>query len=234
MGERIKLTGSDGFVINAYKATPSGTPKGGVVLIHEVWGLNRWTRSEVDRYAAAGYACICPATMDRVEMGYESEDYGQTGFARIGELMKKFDPSKVLFDVEGAVREVALAGKVGITGYCFGGMVSWRAAHAGLGLSAASGYYGGGVPNYIDLAPTIPIEMHYGAEDTGIPVEQVEQVAVAGGDAGQFCGQEARRQAQPGAGRVARISGIPCQSVPVHGGSCPPPTCAGGVFMGVC
>lgn len=176
LGERIKLTGSDGFVINAYKATPSGTPKGGVVLIHEVWGLNRWTRSEVDRYAAAGYACICPATMDRVEMGYESEDYGQTGFARIGELMKKFDPSKVLFDVEGAVREVALAGKVGITGYCFGGMVSWRAAHAGLGLSAASGYYGGGVPNYIDLAPTIPIEMHYGAEDTGIPVEQVEQL----------------------------------------------------------
>ena len=54
------------------------------------------------------------------------------------------------------------------------GALSWRAAHAGLGLSAASGYYGGGVPNYIDLAPSIPIEMHYGENDTGIPLDQVE------------------------------------------------------------
>ena len=72
------------------------------------------------------------------------------------------------------MRAAAAGGKVGVTGYCFGGALTWRAAHAGLGLSAASGYYGGGVPNYIDLAPRIPIEMHYGENDTGIPLDQVQ------------------------------------------------------------
>jgi carboxymethylenebutenolidase len=114
--------------------------------------------------------------MDRVELGYESEDYGQSGFAKIGELMKAFNQQTAILDVEAAVKEVAGANKVGITGYCFGGAISWRAAHLGLGLSAASGYYGGGLLSYIDAAPKIPIEMHYGDRDNGIPVEQVDQL----------------------------------------------------------
>lgn len=174
MGERIKLTTADGFSLNAYKAVPSGKAKGGVVLLQEVWGLNHWIRSEVDRYAAEGYVCVAPATMDRLEYGFESENYGSDHFAKVGALMKAFEPAKALLDIEAAVKDVASAGKVGVTGYCFGGAFSWRAAHAGLGLSAASGYYGGGVPNYIDLAPTIPIEMHYGEKDTGIPLDQIE------------------------------------------------------------
>ena len=72
MGERIKLKANDGFALNAYKAGPAGKPIAGVVLIQEVWGLNRWIRSEVDRYAAAGYLTVAPAMMDRVELGYES------------------------------------------------------------------------------------------------------------------------------------------------------------------
>jgi carboxymethylenebutenolidase len=186
MGERIKLTTGDGFVFNGYKAAPAGTPKGGVVVIQEVWGTNRWIRSEVDRYAAAGYLAIAPAMTDRMEMGYESENYKPDQFAIIGELMKKFDPAKALLDVEAAVKAVASAGKVGITGYCFGGTTSWRAANAGLGLSAASGYYGGGIANYIDLAPKIPLEMHYGEKDTGIPVEQVEQLRARYPDVGIY------------------------------------------------
>ena len=75
MGERIKLKASDGFVFNGYRAAPAGTPKGGVVVIQEVWGLNRWTRSEVDRYAAAGYVCVAPATMDRVEKVHPSKPH---------------------------------------------------------------------------------------------------------------------------------------------------------------
>lgn len=173
MGERIKLTTADGFSLNTYKGTPSGKPKGGVVLLQEVWGLNNWIRSEVDRYAREGYLCIAPATMDRLEYGFESENYGSDHFAKVGQLMKSFDPAKALLDIEAAVQAAADGGKVGVTGYCFGGALTWRAAHAGLGLTAASGYYGGGVPNYIDLAPSIPIEMHYGENDTGIPLDQV-------------------------------------------------------------
>ena len=88
--------------------------------------------------------------------------------------MQNFDPAKALLDIEAAAKAAASAGKVGVTGYCFGGRFSWVAAHAGLGLSAASGYYGGGLPNYIDLAPIMPLEMHFGEQDTGIPLDQVE------------------------------------------------------------
>ena len=72
MGERIKLTASDGFTVNAYRAAPAGTAKGAVVLLQEVWGLNNFIRREVERYAAAGYLTVAPALFDRVEMGYES------------------------------------------------------------------------------------------------------------------------------------------------------------------
>jgi carboxymethylenebutenolidase len=174
MGDRIKLTTSDGFALNAYRAEPSGRPKGGIVLLQEVWGLNNWIRSEVDRYAREGYLCVAPATMDRIEYGFESENYGSDHFARVGQMMKAFDPAKALLDIEAAARSAADGGKVGVTGYCFGGALTWRAAHAGLGLAAGSGYYGGGVPNYIDLAPKIPLEMHFAENDTGIPLDQVE------------------------------------------------------------
>ena len=174
MGERITIKASDGFSLNAYRARPEGTPRGGVVVIQEVWGLNNWVRSVVDRFAAHGYLAVAPAMFDRIEFGYESENYGPDQFKVIGEMMKQFDPQAALLDVAAAVEVASEAGKVGITGYCFGGAISWRAAHHGLGLSAASGYYGGGVANYIDLVPTVPLEMHYGDQDNGIPLEQVE------------------------------------------------------------
>lgn len=174
MGERIKLTASDGFTLNAYRAVPEGQPRGGVVVIQEVWGLNNWVRSVVDRFARHGYLAVAPAMFDRVEFGYESDSYTPEQFEIIGGLLKKFDHQTALFDVAAAIEAARAGGKVGITGYCFGGAVSWRAAHHGMGLSAASGYYGGGVPNYIDLAPTIPLEMHYGDQDKGIPLDQIE------------------------------------------------------------
>ena len=87
--------------------------------------------------------------------------------------------------VRGLVHQIdrgALAsegGKVGITGFCFGGMITWRAAHHGLGLACGSGFYGGGIPNYMGLKPTIPLMMHYGDRDTGIPNEQVADLKAA-------------------------------------------------------
>lgn len=176
MGERIKITASDGFELNAYQAVPDGTPRGGVVVIQEVWGLNRWIRSVVDNYAKEGFLAVAPAMFDRVEYGYESDNYTPEQFQVIGALMKKFDQSTALLDVAAAIETAKAGGKVGITGFCFGGAITWRAASKGMVLSAGSGYYGGGVPNYIDLAPTIPLEMHYGDKDDGIPLEQIEQL----------------------------------------------------------
>lgn len=186
MGERFTLTASDGFTLNAYRARPEGTPRGGIVVIQEVWGLNHWIRSVVDSFAAHGYLTVAPAMFDRVEFGYESDDYSQAQFAVIGELMKKFNHGTALLDVEAAINSAGEGGKVGITGFCFGGAITWRAANKGLGLAAASGYYGGGVPNYIELDPVVPLEMHYGDKDNGIPLEQIEALKTRHPDVGIY------------------------------------------------
>jgi carboxymethylenebutenolidase len=174
MGERFKLTASDGFVLNAYRARPEGKVRGGVVVIQEVWGLNNWVRSVVDRWARHGFLAVAPAMFDRLQPGFESENYGPDHFPIVGELMKTFSNDKAMLDIEAAVKSASEAGKVGITGYCFGGRMSWLAASRSIGLAAASGYYGGGVPNYLEIDPIIPIEMHFGDRDKGIPLEQIE------------------------------------------------------------
>lgn len=179
MGTRIKLTASDGFTFNAYRAEPLGKPRGGVVLYGEVWGLNKWVRSVADRWAAHGFLTIAPNMFDRVDMGYESENYGQDQFVIIKKIFETYSQDTALLDMKAAVDAAAAGGKVGVTGYCFGGANSWRAAAGVAGVAAASGYYGGGIPNYIGLTPKAPTEMHFGTRDQGIPLEQVEQLKEA-------------------------------------------------------
>lgn len=127
MGDRTTLTVSDGFTLNAYRAIPDGTPRGGVVVIQEVWGLNNWVRSVVDRFAQHGFLAVAPAMFGRVEFGYESENYTPEQFTVIGEMMKKFDHGPALLDVAAAIEAASAGGKVDITGYCFGGAITRRA-----------------------------------------------------------------------------------------------------------
>lgn len=176
MGEFVTLTTDDNVALRAYLATPEGKPRGGVVVLQEIFGVNHQIRSATDRFAALGYLAIAPAVQDRVMPGFETDDYSPESFGKAREFIGGFKLDLALLDVKAAIAKAATAGKVGITGYCFGGMLTWRAAHAGMGLSAASGYYGGGVANYINAAPQIPLEMHYGDRDAGIPLEQVEQL----------------------------------------------------------
>lgn len=173
--EWTKLEASDGFALRAYVAGPEERPKAGVVVIQEIWGVNRWVRSVADRFARHGFLAVAPAMFDRIRMGFESDDYANgSAYATMAEEMKAFSHETAMLDVGAAVRRAGEGGKVGITGYCFGGATSWRAAARVEGLSAASGYYGGGVPTYIDLVPRVPTEMHFGSTDKGIPLEQVE------------------------------------------------------------
>lgn len=174
MGEHIEITAADGFTLGAYLARPEGEPRAGVVVIQEVWGVNKWVRSVADRFARHGYLAVAPRMFDRLQFGFESENYGADHFPRVAQMMKDFDLEAAMRDLEAAVGVAGEAGRVGITGYCFGGRMTWVAARRGLGLTAGSGYYGGGVPNYIDLQPRIPLEMHYGDRDKGIPLEQIE------------------------------------------------------------
>ena len=71
MGQFVDLTSSDGFVAPAWVAKPEGTPRGAVVVLQEIFGVNSHIRSVADRYAASGYLAVAPSTFHRVKQGIE-------------------------------------------------------------------------------------------------------------------------------------------------------------------
>ncbi|HWA38165.1 MAG TPA: dienelactone hydrolase family protein [Burkholderiales bacterium] len=164
MGKMIELTAADGHKLAAYVAEPAAKPRGAIVVIQEIFGVNSHIKSVADGYAADGYFAIAPAMYDRVQRGYEtgySQDEIQAGL----KLMQGLDWSNTMKDVAAAVQAAKSAGKVGIVGYCWGGTVAWVAASRVPGLAAAVPYYGGGMPNFMDEKPKIPVMCNFGEQD---------------------------------------------------------------------
>jgi len=179
MSEMINLTAEDGFRLSAYKATPSGTPRGGLVVIQEIFGVNSHIKKVADGFAADGYAVIAPAIFDRVERGFES-GYAPPDIERGRAVRGKLQTDQVMMDVNAAVKELAKSGqKVGVVGYCFGGFVAWLSATRLSGVAASVGYYGGGIADTAAEQPRNPVMLHFGETDAWIPKEHYEKVMKA-------------------------------------------------------
>jgi carboxymethylenebutenolidase len=177
MGEMITLAAEDKFKLAAYRATPAGTPRGGVVIIQEIFGVNSHIKRVSDGYAADGYGVIAPALFDRVEPGYET-GYAQADIERGRAVRGKIAWDTMLTDVRAAVAELKRAGqqKVAVVGYCMGGSVAWLSATRIDGLAAAVGYYGGAVAEHAGEQPRCPVMLHFGETDASIPKEHYEKV----------------------------------------------------------
>ena len=175
---RIALAAADGFSSSAYLAEPSEKPRGAIVVLQEIFGVNSHIRAVADGYAAAGYLAIAPATFDRIErdvqLGYAADD--MTRGSRLKAAVEALPAPGVLQDIQAAVDHVARAGKVGIVGYCWGGLLVWRSAEKVRGLSAAVAYYGGGmtVGSEPSRKPAVPTMAHFGDQDAHISVESVK------------------------------------------------------------
>ena len=186
MGDKIQIRSQDGFALGAYTAAPSGDAKGGVVVIQEIFGVNAHIRSVVDGYAEAGYYAIAPQIFDRVErdieLGYEEADMG----AGIEIAFQKLDRTLALQDIQAAIEHASVHGKVGVVGYCFGGLLTWLSACELEGVSAASSYYGGGVAGEVDRSAKCPVMMHFGELDAHIPLSDVDKVRAAQPDVDIF------------------------------------------------
>jgi carboxymethylenebutenolidase len=178
MGSMIELTAADGHKFGAYKAEPAGKPRGAVVVVMEIFGVNSHIRAVADGYAADGYVAIAPAMFDRVQRNYEC-GYTQPEIEVSRGLMQKASLDDALKDVTAAINEVASAGKVGIVGYCWGGTVAWKAAAEVAGLACSSPHYGGGIPNHASLEAKCPVMFHWGEKDQSITPEAAQKVKVA-------------------------------------------------------
>ena len=178
MGQFTELKTADGQVIPAYVAQPKGKAKGGIVVIQEIFGVNAHIRAVADGYAEQGYLAVAPAIFHRVkpnvELGYEADDMA-AGMA-LKTATEALPSPGAMQDIQAAIRHAAQAGKVGIVGYCYGGLLTWRAACTLDGLSAAVPYYGGGVttPDEIARQPKCPVLANFGDQDHWISLESVE------------------------------------------------------------
>ena len=227
----ITLTAADGFSSSAYVSEPSGTPKGAIVVLQEIFGVNSHIRAVADGYAAAGYLAIAPSTFDRVErdveLGYAPND--MTEGMRLKAAVEALPAPGVLQDIQAAVDYAARAGKVGIVGYCWGGLLVWRSAEKVRGLSAAVAYYGGGMtvgsePSRKPAVPTMahfgdPGRAHFGREREGV------RAGASGSRSPSLRGQS-RLQLRPARllqrrrrGDRARTLAVPLRQAPRVGGS---------------
>lgn len=185
MGQFIHLKALDGFAVPAYLAQPAGTAKAAVVVIQEIFGVNSHIQAVTDRFAAQGYLAIAPAMFERVtpgvNLGYQPDD--MTAGMGLKAAATDLPNPGVMQDIQAAIDYAAQhsGGKVGVIGFCWGGLLTWQAACSLNGISAATPYYGGGMTAASEVArqPKCPVMAHFGEKDGYIPMDGVQAFAAA-------------------------------------------------------
>ena len=178
MGKTIELKAADGFTLGAYKAEPTGSSKGGLVVIQEIFGVNHHIRAVADRFAALGYTSLAPALFDRAERGVDI-GYDEAAMKQGVELRAKIKLEDMLLDLAAAIAALKGAGKIAVVGYCWGGSLAFLSATRLSGIAGAVGYYGGMIAAHANEKPKVPVMLHFGEKDHGISMADVEKVKAA-------------------------------------------------------
>ncbi len=179
MGETVQLASArDGFEFAAYHAGVSDARRGGLVILHAIWGVTPHLRDLADSYAELGYETLVPSLFDRFQAGFAERDIDPALMDRqmaFGERTRW--GAEVLDAVQAAID--ALAPPVFALGFCFGGTTAWLAASRCHGLSAVVSYYGGQIAGYLGETPKVPTVLHLGKRDELIPPADVEAIREA-------------------------------------------------------
>ncbi len=175
MGQNVELIAADGHHLDAYMADAPPKPRGGIVVIQEIFGVTRHIRAVTDQYAAAGFMAVAPALFDRVE---RNVDVPYTEMSQGFSYVQRLKNDNVMLDLQAAVDRVKSAGKVGVVGYCWGGTMAYLVS-ARLDVAATVAYYGGGINKHTAEQPRCPIMFHFGEKDAHIPKAAVDEIRAA-------------------------------------------------------
>lgn len=168
----IELAATDGHKFSAYRTEPKDAPRGAVVILQEIFGVNGHIRKIADSFAEKGYVAIAPSLFDRVKTGVALA-YDEAAIGEGLQLMKQVGFEHALADIQAAVDAVKSAGKVAIAGYCWGGYLAYLSANHVNGLACAIGYYGGGIMEDYREKRKVPTLLHFGENDALIPIGEV-------------------------------------------------------------
>jgi carboxymethylenebutenolidase len=182
VGEFTTLMARDGHEFNAWLAAPAHSRettavRGAVLILQEIFGVNRHIRRVADDYAADGYVAIAPCLFDRIrrgiELGYSDEEVQQGRGYRM-----QLPEEKTLLDMSASINVVRHAGRVAAVGYCWGGTLAYLAA-CELPVSCAVSYYGGQIVQHLDKPPRRPVMYHFGERDPYIRPDDIEKIRAA-------------------------------------------------------
>lgn len=157
--------------ISGWRSEPMGAPRGGLVVVQEIFGVNAHMRGVCDRYAAAGFTALAPAYFDAVERGVEL-GHDAAGMARGRDLVSVLGLDKANTITAAAASLLQRDGlHVGTVGFCWGGTVALL-ANLRLGLPAVS-YYGARNVQFLDAPLRAPMQFHFGERDESISAADV-------------------------------------------------------------
>ena len=158
----------------AYRAAPQGGPRGAIVVIQEIFGINAGIRRKCDTLAEAGYLALAPELFWRFAPGVELDPDVPEQMNRALSLMGEFDQDGGIRDIEATIRAARDLlgeagggdGKVGVVGYCLGGRLAFMTATR-TDVDASVGYYGVGIDGLLGEAHAIahPVLLHVPQED---------------------------------------------------------------------
>ncbi len=178
-GTITQMTMSDGASIGVYQVQATGRRLGGLVLIQEIFGVTEHIRQQCDQFAEQGYEVWAPSLFDReapgLQLGRTPEDMQQAM-----KLARELHPFALsVADTQTCIDALKARGPVFLTGYCYGGTVTWAVACRSENLAAASGYYGSQIPAMATQTPKCPTILHFVRLDTSIPMDAVAKVQAA-------------------------------------------------------
>lgn len=175
LGSKITLTASDNHTLGGYRAEPKGTPKGGLVVVQEIFGVNKHIRHVCDMLAENGYVAVAPAVFDRFERDFDS-GYSVDEIAHARSFLGGLNWDHLMADVAAAQASLKGVGPLGVIGFCLGGTAAFMTACRVSGFVSAVSFYGGAIAKFADEKPRCPIQMHFGDKDESIPMSMVEEI----------------------------------------------------------
>jgi carboxymethylenebutenolidase len=179
MGETVRLTSArDGFEYEAYRAGVSDARRGGLVILHAIWGVTPHLRELADEYAEAGYEVLVPSLFGRLHRGFAEANFDPALMDRQMAFGEQTHWGAAVLDAVQAAID-ALAPPVFAIGFCYGGTTAWLAAGRCTGLAAVASFYGGQIVDYLAEAPQTPTILHLGKTDELIPPADVETIRAA-------------------------------------------------------
>src|ERR1700760_1946202 len=176
-GQEVRIKTSPDGKFAAYLASPASRRGPGIVVIQEIFGVNKVMRDITDAFAARGYFAICPDLFWRLEPGVQLTDRTKQEWDRAFDLMGRFDQDAGVKDIQASIGYLrhsvtGCTGKVGAVGYCLGGLLAYLTATR-TDCDASVGYYGVNIKDKLSEAASIkkPLMLHIAEKDEYVPPE---------------------------------------------------------------